>query len=129
MSEAFSAGAITKPPLGPLRAGIGFTPKIEPFSVSHYLCEQVEFAKTISGALIMQLLCSTIDPLCLSMSNHKLTPMFHIVCSTPGMISSLFSILSSPAAGIKPLLVSRSMQNSGRGIPTNDLTNSSIKCN
>ena len=42
-SESFSAGATTKPPPGPLRAAIeGFTPKIEPLSISHHLCEQAE---------------------------------------------------------------------------------------
>ena len=41
-SVFFSAGASTKPPPAPLKAGIeGFTPKIEPFSVSHHFCEQV----------------------------------------------------------------------------------------
>ena len=35
-SEVFSAVATTKPPPGPMRAGMeGFTPKIKPFSVSH----------------------------------------------------------------------------------------------
>ena len=45
-------------------------------------------------------------------------------CFKAGMISRLLSIISSPAAGIKPMLVSRSTsQNSGRKKPTNDLTN------
>ena len=39
--------------------------------------------------------------------------------STPGTISCLFSIISSPAAGIRPLLVSISdMQDNCRNIPT-----------
>ena len=42
-SQAFSAGATTKTPPGPLRAGIErFTVKIQPFNVSHHLSEQVE---------------------------------------------------------------------------------------
>ena len=85
--------------------------------------------QSIPVALIMRLPCRTINPLGLSTSKHKLTPMFRIACSTPGMISSLFGIISSPASGIKPLHVSRSTtQNSGRNICTNDLTNSSIEC-
>ena len=50
----FNAGATTKPPPGPLRAGIdGFTPKIEPLNVSHHLWEQV--IQSIPGAFITPL--------------------------------------------------------------------------
>ena len=39
----FLSRSTTKPPPGPLRTGIeDFPPKIEPFSVFHHLCEQVE---------------------------------------------------------------------------------------
>ena len=62
--------------------------------------------QSIPGALIMRLPCITMDPLGLSTSKHKLTLMFSIGCSTAGTISSLFSIIGSLAAGIKPLLVS-----------------------
>ena len=86
--------------------------------------------QSIPGALIMRIPCSTIHPLDLSTSKHKLTLMFRIACSTPGTMSSVISIIRSPAAGIKPLLVSISTtQNSGRNIPTNNLTNSSIEHN
>ena len=79
---------------------------------------------SIPGELIKLLPCSTIDPLGFSTSKHNLTQMFRIACSTPGTISSLFSTISSPLAGIKPLLVSRfTTQNSGWNIHTNDLTN------
>ena len=64
----------------------------------------------------MRLPCSTIDPQGLSMSKHKLTPMVSIVWSTPGMIR-VFSIISYPAVGIEPFLVSRSTtQNRGRNL-------------
>ena len=42
-SEAFSERTSTKTALGPLRTGTeGFTPNIDPFSVSHKFCEQEE---------------------------------------------------------------------------------------
>ena len=86
--------------------------------------------ESIPGAFIMRLPCSTIYPVGFSPSKHKLTSMFSIACSTPGTISSLFSIIRSPAAGIKPVFVSRfTKQNCWRNIPTNDLTNRSIERN
>ena len=57
-SEAYSAGATTKPPPGPMRVGIkGFTRKIELFSVSHHLCEQVKCFR------VLFLVSSTCDSL------------------------------------------------------------------
>ena len=71
--------------------------------------------QSIHGAFIVWLHCKPIDPLGLSTSKHKSTQMICSACSTPGMISSLHSIMSSPATGIKPMLVSRSTtQNRGR---------------
>ena len=86
--------------------------------------------QSISGAFIMWLPCSTIDSLDLSTKKHKSTLTVCIKCSTPGTISSLLSIISSPAVGIKPLLAIRSAtQNSGGKMPINDLTNRSVKRN
>ena len=72
-----------------------------------------------------------IEPLGLSTSEHKLTPIPIIctACSTPGTICNLLSILRSQAAGIKPLHVSKSTkQNSGRrSLPCNGLTNSLVE--
>ena len=52
----------------------------------------------------------------------------YLHCSTTGKISSLLSIIRSPTAFIKPLLVSRSTtHNSGWNMPANDLTNSSVE--
>ena len=45
--------------------------------------------QTIPGAFIMWLSCSTIDPLSLSTSKHKSTPMICAACSPPSTISSL----------------------------------------
>ena len=98
----------TKPPPGTRRIGIeGFTPKIEPFSVSQHLSEQVECFRVF---LVPHYATTPLqhhrpsEP----QGEHKLTQIFRIACSTPGRISSLFTIISPPAAGIKPLLVSRS---------------------
>ena len=56
------------------------------------------------------------------MDLNKLITIISISCYTPGTISGLFSIISTPAAGIKQLLVSRStIQNSSSNISTNDL--------
>ena len=71
----------------------------------------------------MWLPCLTIDPLDLSMSNHKSTPMICIACSTPSTAYCLLIIISSNAVGIKPLLVPRSTtQKSGGNMSTNDQT-------
>ena len=56
-SHAFSAGATTKPSPSPLRAGKdGFTLKIEPWSVSYQLCEQVECFRVF----LVRLLCDSL---------------------------------------------------------------------
>ena len=62
--------------------------------------------QSIIGAFIKWLPCCTIDPLGRT-SKNKSTPMICTGCCTPGVISSLLSIISSQAASIKPLLVSR----------------------
>ena len=49
--------------------------------------------QSIPGAFIMW--CSTMDPLGLSTSKRKSTPMICTACSIPSMISSLLSIISS----------------------------------
>ena len=88
--------------------------------------------QSIPGSFIMWLPCYTIDPLGLITSKHKWTPMMCTAYSerysTPGTIISLLSIMHSPAAGIKPLLVSRSTtQNCDRNKPTNDLNKKSVE--
>ena len=60
------------------------------------------------GEFIMRLPCSTVDPLGLRTRKHISTPMICIACSTPGTKSALLSIIISPTAGFKPLLVARS---------------------
>ena len=65
-------------------------------SYSHYLMN-IRSNRSNSFTLI--------DHLGLCMSKHKSTKMNYIACSAPGTVSSLLSIISSPAAGIKPLLV------------------------
>ena len=113
---ALSAGATTKRPPGPLRAGIdGFTPKIEPLSVSPFRVFQSVSEYSWCVHYVTTPL-QTIDPL--HGPQHEkaqIDPnMLCTACSTSGTISSVLRIISFPAAGIKPLLVSRSTtQNSG----------------
>ena len=64
--------------------------------------------QNILGAFIVWLPCSSLDPLGLSTSKHTSTQMICPACSASGTMSSLFSIISSQAAGIKSLLVTRS---------------------
>ena len=126
MSDAFAAGATTKPPPGPLTRE-AFTPNIEPLSVSHDLCNQVECFRVFQVRSLCDP-CNNIDHLGLSTSKHKSTTIICTAYSTPGMITSLLSIISSPAADIKSFHVSRSTtQNSGRNKHTNDITNSSVE--
>ena len=87
-----------------------------------------ELLQSVHGSLIMWLPCCTMDPLHLSTSEHKLTPIICNAYSTPGTIRSLLSNISSPAAGIKLLLFSRSTtKNGSRNKPTNDITNISVE--
>ena len=129
-SDAFSAGATIKPPPGPLESrNIRLHTKDRAFKCLPPLMSTSEVLQSIPPVFIMWVPCSTIDPLGLSMSKHKSTPMLCTACSTPGMICSLLSIISSLAAGIKPLLVSSSTtQNSGKNNPINNLTSSSVEC-
>ena len=101
-SEASPAETITKPPPGPLRAGTGG------FRISVSLTIYVNRwrASEYSWRALMRLPCSTIDPLDLSMSKNKSTQM-HCVLYTRHDKISLLNIMSSQAAGIKPLFVSR----------------------
>ena len=111
-----SRSPTTLPP-GPIRARIdGFTTKIRPLSVSNHLCEHLECFRCIPGSFIMWHPCSAIDLLGLSPSEHKLTSIICTACSTPGTIRSLHNIISSSAAGIKSLLVSRSTNRHGGAI-------------
>ena len=76
--------------------------------------------QSILGGLIIRIPCSTLySPSLPQTSKNKLTTMFSIACSTPGTVGSLFCTIRSQAAGIEPLLVSRSTtRNSGRSMPT-----------
>ena len=101
-NEASSAGATTKPPSSPPESrNRRFHTKDWTFQCLPPLMwtggDHGVF-KNIPGAFIMQLPCSTIDPLGYSTCKHKFTPMFSIESSTPDSISSLFSIIGSLAA-------------------------------
>ena len=132
-SDAFSEDrATTKPPPGSLTAGIdGFTAKIEPLSVSHQ-------ATTWTGG-VLNSEYSWLVHYATPMLNDKssiwawarvsiyLSHYLHCVLFTRHD-KQLLTIIRSPPAGIKSLLVSRSTtKNSGRNKPTNDLTNSSVE--